>query len=177
VAFDKAVAALESAAKMDPTNGDAALALGRACLAIGNEEKAYTELQRATEATPIQAEAYGLLGDLYEGRGDYAEAATSYHAYLKLAGEVPSVLEKLGDAYFSMDNIETAAQTYIQLTSLEPARATPFIKAARALLANGNRREAERICRRGLSSNPQNEALQSLLSQITGAPERQPGSF
>jgi tetratricopeptide (TPR) repeat protein len=175
VAFEKAVAALESAAKMDPTNGSAALALGRACLAIGNEEKAYSELQRATEATPIQAEACGLLGDLYAGRDDYAEAATAYHAYLKLVGEVPSVLEKLGDAYLSMENVETAAQTYLQLTSLEPQRATPFIKAARALLANGESREAERICRRGLSSNPQNEALQSLLSQIAGAPEREPG--
>jgi len=167
VAAEKAVAALESAAKMDPANGRIALALGRACLAMGDEERGFSELQRAAEATPIQASAHRLLGDIYLARSDHAEAVTAYHIYLKLMGDNPSILEKLGDAYQGMGNTETAAGTYVQLTSLEPNRVTPFIKAARAFIAAGKPEEAVLICRRGLSSNPNNQALQALLSQAT----------
>ena len=170
VALGKAVAALDSASKMDPSNGPAALALGRACLAIGDEEKAFSELQRAAEATPIQAEAHRLLGDLYSARRGYAEAITAYHIYLKLNGEDPSVVEKLGDAYMGMDNSATAADTYLQLVQLEPNRVIPYIKASRALVSIGNSREAIRVCQRGLAANPENEALQSLLAQLTGVP-------
>ena len=167
IAFDKAITALDSAAKMDPGSGRAALALGRACLAVNEEERAFSELERAAVATPIQAEANRLLGDLYQARGDYTEAITAYHIYLKLKGEVPAVLEQLGDAYFKSDNIETAIATYLQLIELEPRRATPYIKAARTLIQAGESRAAERICRRGLSLNPQNEALQIILAQLT----------
>jgi tetratricopeptide (TPR) repeat protein len=111
-----------------------------------------------------------LLGDLYAARGDHTEAITAYHIYLKLKGEVPPVLEKLGDAYLMSENAETAAAMYLQLVSLEPNRVTPYVKAARALALSGETREATRICRRGLAANPENEALQSLLSQLTGAP-------
>jgi tetratricopeptide (TPR) repeat protein len=166
IAFDKAITALDSAAKMNPDSGRAALALGRACLAVGDEERAFSELGRAAEATPIQAEAHRLLGDLYQARGDYAEAITAYHIYLKLKGEIPAVLEQLGDAYLASGNIETAIATYLQLIELEPRRATPYIKAAGTLIQAGESRAAERICRRGLSSNPQNEALQSILAQL-----------
>jgi tetratricopeptide (TPR) repeat protein len=172
VAMEKAVQALDSAAKMDPDNGRATLALGRACLAIGDEERGFSELQRAAEATPIQAEAHRLLGDLYRNRGNYGEAITAYHIYLKLKGETPAVLEKMADAYVGMEDFGNAAMTYLQVASLEPNRVTPYIKAARAWLAAGEPTEARRICRRGLSTNPQNEALQSLLEQASAVPTR-----
>ena len=167
VAAEKAVAALESAAKMDPADGRIALALGRACLAMGDEVRGFSELQRASGATPIQAEAHRLLGDIYLARSDHAEAVTAYHIYLKLKGDNPSILEKLGDAYQGMGNTETAASTYVQLAAIEPNRVTPFIKAARAFIAAGRAEEAELICRQGLSSNPKNQTLQDLLSQAT----------
>jgi len=89
---------------------------------------------------------------------------------LKLNGEEPSVVEKLGDAYMGMDNSATAADTYLQLVQLEPNRVIPYIKASRALVSIGNSREAIRVCQRGLAANPENEALQSLLAQLTGVP-------
>ena len=143
------------------------MALGRACLAIEDEEKGFSELQRASEATPIQAEAHRLLGDIYQNRGSYAEAVTAYHIYLKLVGETPSVMERMGDAYSGMENFETAATTYLQVAALEPRRVLPFVKAARAWLAAGQPREAERACRRGLSSSPENQILADLLAQAT----------
>jgi tetratricopeptide (TPR) repeat protein len=167
VALEKAVQALGSAAEMDPANGQAALALGRACLAIEDEERGFSELQRASEATPIQAEAHRLLGDIYQNRGNYAEAVTAYHIYLKLVGETPSVLERMGDAYSGMEKFETAATTYLQVAALEPRRVLPYVKAARAWLAAGQLREAERACRRGLSSSPENQILADLLVQAT----------
>ncbi len=174
VALEKAVQALSSAAEMDPANGRAALALGRACLAIDDEERGSSELQRASEATPIQAEAHRLLGDIYQNRGNYAEAVTAYLIYLKLVGETPSVLERMGDAYSGMENFESAATTYLQVATLEPRRVLPFVKAARAWLAAGQPREAVRACRRGLSSSPENQILADLLAQAT-QPDAQAG--
>jgi tetratricopeptide (TPR) repeat protein len=115
VALEKAVTALESVVKMDTANGPASLALGRAYLAIGNEEKAFDELQRAAEATPIQAEAHRVLGDMYLARENFTEAATAYHVYLKLGEQSPAVLERLGDRGPSAQPGRTARQSGARL--------------------------------------------------------------
>ncbi len=168
IALDKAVSALESVAQMDPSSGPAALSLERAYLALGDDERVFAELQRAREATPVPAEAHRLLGDLYRARDNYAEAITAYHVYLKLEGDVPAVLERLGDTYLGMSKPKEAAATYVQLSELEPHRVTPLVKAARAHLAAGDPQGAARICRRGLATNPENPALQSLLARSRG---------
>jgi tetratricopeptide (TPR) repeat protein len=164
VAAEKAVAALESAVRMDPSSGPAALALGRAYLSLGDETRGFAELARASTTTPVPAEAWMLLGDLYRARKNPAEAVTSYHAYLNLSGDSPSVLERLGDAYVESGSPERGAEAYSKLASLEPRRVTPVLKAARAYLSIGDRESAVRICRRGLLLNPENPALNELLA-------------
>ena len=164
-ATDKAVAALESVVKMDPANGHAALTLGQAYLAMDDEARGFAELKRATRATPIPAEAHHLLGDLYRTRKNHAEAVTAYHVFLKLRGDTPAVLERLGDTYIELDNPSMAAEAYLKLASLEPRRVTPLVKAARSQLASGDPDAAVRTCRRGLATNPENQALLRLLSE------------
>ena len=179
VALEKAVAALQSVAKMDPSNGRAALALGRAYLAMGDERRSFEELQRAGVATPVQAEAHHLLGDLYRTRGNHAEAVTAYHIFLMLKGDSPTVLESLGDTYVELENPRAAGEIYVRLSELEPRRVTPLVKAARAFLSSGDPTAAERACRRGLADNPKNEMLLSLLEQsraITNSSSRSPTS-
>ena len=166
-ATDKAVAALESVVKMDPANGHAALTLGQAYLAMDDEARGFAELKRATQATPIPAEAHRLLGDLYRTRKNHAEAVTAYHVFLKLRGDTPAVLERLGDTYIELDNPSMAAEAYLKLASLEPRRVTPLVKAARSQLASGDPDAAVRTCRRGLATNPENQALLRLLSEAT----------
>ena len=169
VSVDKAVAALESVTKMDPNDGRAALALGRAYLALDDESRGFAELQRASQATPIRAEAHRLLGDLYRARNNHAEAVTAYHVFLRLHGDSPAVLERLGDTYRELDNPSAAAETYLKLASLEPRRIAPLVKAARALIDAGDRSAAARVCRRGLATNPENEALLGLLDEARGS--------
>lgn len=165
VAAEKALAALSTAAKMDPSSGAAALALGRAHLALGDEDRGFAELQRASQATPVPAEALRLLGDLYRARRNPTEAVTAYHVYLKLSGDSAVVLEQLGDAYLESGNPLIAAEVYLRLGALEPRRVTPVVKAARAYLIVGDRESAERTCRRGLAANPENQALTELLAE------------
>ena len=166
-ATEKAVAALESVVKMDPANGHAALTLGQTYLAMDDEARGFAELKRATQATPIPAEAHRLLGDLYRTRKNHAEAVTAYHVFLKLRGDTPAVLERLGDTYIELDNPSMAAEAYLKLASLEPRRVTPLVKAARSQLASGDPDAAVRTCRRGLATNPENQALLRLLSEAT----------
>ena len=169
VALDKAVTALESVVKMDPADGRAALALGRAYLAMDDESRGFAELQRASQATPIPAEAHRLLGDLYRTRNNHAEAVTAYHVFLRLRGDSPAVLERLGDTYVELDNPEMAAEIYLKLASVEPRRVSPLVKAARALIDAGDPGSAARVCRRGLAANPENRALLRLLSEARGS--------
>ena len=99
-ATDKAVAALESVVKMDPANGHAALTLGQAYLAMDDEASGFAELKRATQATPIPAEAHRLLGDLYRtrkkprGGGDgvsrISEVARRYAGCARAGSETPT---------------------------------------------------------------------------------------
>jgi cytochrome c-type biogenesis protein CcmH/NrfG len=132
---------------------------------MGDEAGGFGELQRAGQATPVQAEAHRLLGDLYRTRGNYAEAVTAYHVFLRLQGDSPVVLERLGDTYVDLGNAERAAEVYMKLAELEPRRVAPLVKAARAFLSSGDRVSAARVCRRGLAANPENQALLSLLDQ------------
>lgn len=165
VAAEKALAALTTVVKMDPSSGPAALALGRAYLALGDEERGFAELQRASQATPIPADALRLLGDLYRARENPTEAVNAYHVYLKLNGDSPAVLERLGDAYVESGNPRTGADVYLRLAALEPRRATPVVKAARAYLLVGDHDSAEKTCKRGLAANPENQALTELLAE------------
>jgi tetratricopeptide (TPR) repeat protein len=150
---------------MDPSSGASALALGRAYLALGDEERGFAELQRASQATPIPAEALRLLGDLYRARKNPTEAVNAYHVYLKLNGDSLAVIERLGDAYVESGNPRTGAEVYMRLAALEPRRAAPLVKAARAYLQVGDHDAAARTCRRGLAANPENEALTELLAE------------
>ena len=168
VALEKAVAALESVVRMDSENGPATLALGRAYLAIGNETRAFDELQHAADATPMQADAHLELGDLYLARKNFTEAATAYHVYMKLAERSPAVLERLGDAYQGMGNHSAAAETYIEVAEQTPHQVTPLVKAARAYLEAGELRLARRACERGLLADAQNVELRDLLARATG---------
>jgi tetratricopeptide (TPR) repeat protein len=165
VAAEKAVAALSTAVKMDPASGEAALALGRAYLALGDEKRGFAELERAARATPVPGEALRLIGDLYRARGNPSEAVTAYHVYLKLNGDSPAVLEGLGDAYVESGDARRAAEMYRQLAELDPSRVSPVAKAARTYLQLGDGDSAARLCRLGLAANPENETLARILAQ------------
>jgi tetratricopeptide (TPR) repeat protein len=165
VAAEKAIAALTNVVKMDPTSGAAALALGRAYLSLGDEERGLGELLRASQSTPVQPDALRLLGDLYRARRNPAEAVTAYHVYLKLSGDTPAVLERLGDAYVESGNPAIGAETYLRQAALEPRSVTALQKAARAFLLSGDAASAARACRYGLASNPENPILLELLGE------------
>jgi tetratricopeptide (TPR) repeat protein len=172
VAAEKAIAALTNVVKMDPTSGAAALALGRAYLSLGDEERGLSELLRASQSTPVQAESLRLLGDLYRGRRNPAEAVTAYHVYLKLSGDTPAVLERLGDAYVESGNPAIGAETYLRQAALEPRGVTALQKAARAFLLSGDAASAARACRHGLASNPENPILLELLGEARASEAR-----
>jgi cytochrome c-type biogenesis protein CcmH/NrfG len=110
-----------------------------------------------------------LLGDLYRARHNHAEAATAYHVFLRLRGDTPEVLERLGDTYVDLDDSEMAAEIYLKLAASEPRRIAPLVKAARALIDAGDPSSAARVCRRGLVANPENRALLGLLSEARGS--------
>lgn len=169
VAVEKAAAALQSVVKMNPADGRAALALGRTYLAMNDEVRGFAELQRATRATPVPAEAHRLLGDLYRARDNDAEAVTAYLVFLRLRGDNPAVLERLGDTYVDLHNPEMAADAYLKLAALEPRRVAPLVKAARSLIDAGDAGAAVRVCRQGLATNPKNRALLGLLDLARGS--------
>jgi tetratricopeptide (TPR) repeat protein len=171
VALDKAVTALQSVVKMDPDNGRAALLLGRAYLSMDDRERAFSELQRASQATPVQPEAHRILGDLYRESESFAEAITAYHVYLKLQGDDSAVMERLGDTYAAQSSPLMAADVYSRLAKLEPRRLTPLVKAARSFLAGEDPASAIASCRRGLSLSPNHPVLLELLAQARAMPQ------
>ena len=91
---------------------------------------------------------------------------TAYHVYLKLTGDSPAVLERLGDAYLESGSPERGAEVYMELAALEPRRVTPLVKAARAYIQIGDTASAAKTCRRGLAANPENQALTELLASL-----------
>ena len=80
----KARAALEDAARLDPSNVDAHFHLGLLFVDQGQLAPARTAFQHATEANPGFADAWFFFGDTSRQLKDRAKATLGYQTYLKL---------------------------------------------------------------------------------------------
>ena len=116
--YQAALNVLEKAQKADPQNGEIALLLGKAQIALKNETAAKTAFEEAVRLAPNDAPAYFELANLYRKAGDTkrADQLKSRHAELESyrldKGNLLSLI------YQDKENVEKSNERRLKLARL-----------------------------------------------------------
>ena len=169
---------LKQAIDSDPRSVKARLALGKLLIADKRFDEAYVYIQDAMIVWPEKPEPHALMGALFVGREQWAEAADAFHDAITLAGPnypdidyatVAQVFAKAGrmrEAEFyarkagkvltpRQENVETDAGEAEQAPMVNPAQdAIDFENQALELAAAGKLTEAREQFQNALKLNP-----------------------
>jgi eukaryotic-like serine/threonine-protein kinase len=115
---EKAVAAAQKAASLNPNLPEVHLALGSVYNATGKSAEAVAELQKALALSPNSDEAYRRLGDVYRAGGHKAEAVAAYQNAVNANPYYWSNHNTLGGAYFQFGESEKALLEYQKVAEL-----------------------------------------------------------
>lgn len=129
-------------------------------------DKAEALLKKSLELDQSNARVYYLLGKLYGGKKNYAEAVKKYEKSLKLDPDNPDTLFNLGYIYAVTKNYENAAKLYGKVVELTP----PYLDEALFNLAMvqdklGLRDESILNLEKAISVNPDNELAKKYLKR------------
>ena len=117
---EKAVAAAQKAASLNPNLAEVHLSLGSVYNATGKSVEAVGEIQKALALAPNSDEAYRRLGDAYRAGGRKAEAISAYQSAVNANPYYWSNHNTLGGAYFQFGESEKALQEYQKVSELAP---------------------------------------------------------
>jgi tetratricopeptide (TPR) repeat protein len=94
---EEAITAFQDALKLDPSNAEAHLSLGKTEMSSGRLDAAITELQEALRLSPNNDQARRLLSKAYARAGDKKQAA----AFAATSADTPENVEAdlLGDFF------------------------------------------------------------------------------
>ena len=117
---EKAVAAAQKAASLNPSLSEVHLSLGSVYSATGKSAEAVGELKKALALSPNSDEAFRRLGDAYRTSGHKQEAIAAYQYAVNANPYYWSNHNTLGGAYFQFGQSEKALQEYQKVTELAP---------------------------------------------------------
>ncbi len=117
---DKALAAANKAASLDPSLPEVHLVLGSVYNNTGRSAEAISELKRALALAPNSDDAYRRLGKVYLASGHKQEALAAYQSAVAANPYYWSNHNTLGGAYFQFGDSDKALKEYQQVTALAP---------------------------------------------------------
>ena len=117
---EKAVAAAQKAASLNPTLPEVHLALGSVYSATGKSAEAVSELKKALALAPNSDEAYRRLGDAYRAGGHKSDAIAAYQSAVNANPYYWSNHNTLGGAYFRFGDNDNALREYQKVSELAP---------------------------------------------------------
>jgi tetratricopeptide (TPR) repeat protein len=106
--YEQAIADLERAIELEPTNGDAWRRLGKTYEHNNQPNPALGAYMKAIEVQPEYFRNYQELGEFYFSRGDYENAIIHYRKVVQLAPDLSDSHYLLGSAYLNLANYPEA---------------------------------------------------------------------
>jgi serine/threonine protein kinase/tetratricopeptide (TPR) repeat protein len=117
---EKAVAAAQKAASLNPVLPEVHLSLGSVYNATGKSAEAVAELKKALALSPNSDEAYRRLGDAHRTAGHKTEAIAAYQSAVNANPYYWSNHNTLGGAYFQLGENDKALREYQKVSELAP---------------------------------------------------------
>jgi pentatricopeptide repeat protein len=170
---DRAIEELEEVVRLDPTERDAYLMLGRLYRFRDEPERAAQVYRDILEISPGSEEGAISLAELQLESGNVNEAIEILREFSENQPDSRAVLALLGESYIRAENWGDAATAYTNALVLDPEDADFLREAARALLISGRLDEAVQRYEELIALEPNDPIAHLRLGQI----ERQQMNF
>ena len=164
--YADAAAALEPVLARDGDDPQAREWLAVARAGQGKIDEAIALLSRLVATHPGRPEAEVNLGLLLAGRGRLAEAIEHYRAAIDARPVQVAAWYRLGDAQVAAGRPDAAVAAYRRALELDPRLGEAYVALGRTLAARGDRAEALRYLRHGVTAARRPEAVAKALAEI-----------
>jgi tetratricopeptide (TPR) repeat protein len=104
----------------------------------GSVDQAKNKIQEELERNPSSVEGYDLLGIVYTGEKDYANAFEAFQQALKLDPNSTRALNNLGNLYVAENKLDLAEQELRKVLRLEPGNRDGNYNLGLVLMARGS---------------------------------------
>jgi len=169
VSLNKAIEALDAAARRKPPGSEELLLLGRARLLAGDVAGAEQTLKQAAAQFPIEPDALLRLASTAERAGHIATARDALMRYTAISGDgipPPDRALHLGDLSMRLNEPAAAVGWYTTAADSPTAPASTFVKLADSQSRVGDQAGALASVSRGLQREPRNAVLLGLQRRL-----------
>lgn len=155
--FEMARRLFAEVAAREPTNWGAAIGLGEALLALGEEEAAAAQFTRAAEGSQARAQvarAYSGLGRVHLRKGEYDKARSLLERSTTRNPSDWRTWTALGQVYDRQKDFSAAHAAYAQAQEVGAGQAVVLNDVGMSLLSEGRESEALAYFQRALAADP-----------------------
>jgi tetratricopeptide (TPR) repeat protein len=161
-----AIAPLQDAALLQPSNPIIQHDLGLACLEVGRVPDAIAALQRAVANNPRYADAHFRLGIALEKLGDIVGALAAYDRTTKLLPSLTEAWFRAGALVYTLGHVGEAISCFRRAAATGGRTSFGRLGLARALVIEDRNQEAEQVLREMLVADPRNAMAYDLLGTV-----------
>ncbi|MEG4440825.1 tetratricopeptide repeat protein [Microcoleus sp. AT9_B5] len=155
--LNEAVAACESALKIEPNLGAACQTMGKVMQVRGEIEQAKQWYEAAIDRNPNLPEVYANLGSLYSQGKQWSKAIANCQKAISLAPNFAAAYRQLARVWTQLEKREEAADCWYQAFNIEPnwATAEEHVTLGNSLVELGKFDRAMECYSRAIGLNPQ----------------------
>jgi Tfp pilus assembly protein PilF len=161
-----AIAPLQQAASLQPSNPIIQHDLGLACLEVGRVAEAVAALRQAVAIDPRFADGHFHLGVALEKLGDIGAAVVAYDRATALVPSMTEAWFRAGALVYVLGHRDEAIGCFRRAAETGPKTAFGRLGKARALLTENRDQEAEKVLRKTLAGDPANALAHDLLGNL-----------
>ncbi|HEX5229077.1 MAG TPA: sulfotransferase [Bryobacteraceae bacterium] len=162
----EAIAPLQEAALLEPSNSILQHDLGLACLEVGRLPDAIAAFERAIANNPRYGDAYFRLGIALEKLGEIGRAVVAYHRATELEPSLTEAWFRAGALVYTRGHRDQALACFRRAAATGGNTGFGRLGKARALLIEDRDQEAEQVLRRTLALDPDNAMAHDLLGNL-----------
>jgi tetratricopeptide (TPR) repeat protein len=152
--YDRAIADLDQAIRLDPQYAIAYFNRGTAYGAKGEFDHAIADYDEYLRIDPSYQRGYALRGEAYYGKGDYLRAIADYDEAIRLNPKYVAAYGGRGAAYVERGEYDRAIADLDQAIRLDPKFANPYSNRCSALRHKGDHEHAMLDCDQAIRLNP-----------------------
>ena len=161
-----AIHEFEEIIRIDPTERQSFLMLGRLYQIKGDRDKAKEIYQKFLGVEPGSEEGATALAKLHMEAGNYKEAAELLEAFVKQRPDSDTALQTLGEAYSEMQEYAKAAEAYRRAGELDPDDVEIKKAEAQALFLADQLEDAAKLYNELSKAEPEDGVALLRLGQI-----------
>lgn len=150
-----ALAALNRAIVLAPSQGGLHALRARIHEALSESDKALADCLRSLELDPGNAESWLRKARLLRGKGDSAGAIPAFDRYLAIRPEDARIWFNRGNALVAAGHLREAVESYRNAVRLQPDFADGWFNLGTALLSNDRGEEAVAVFQAMLQRHPE----------------------